>query len=30
VHCYHNLVIIEKGDNNERGKRPDNWNPKKK
>ena len=26
VHCYHNLVIIEKGDNNERGNRPKNWN----
>jgi hypothetical protein len=26
VHCYHNLVIIEKGDNDERGNRPKNWN----
>jgi demethylmacrocin O-methyltransferase len=26
VHCYHNLVILKKGDNRERGSRPKNWN----
>jgi hypothetical protein len=26
VHCYHNLVILKKGSNRERGSRPANWN----
>jgi hypothetical protein len=26
VHCYHNLVILKKGNNRERGSRPGNWN----
>jgi hypothetical protein len=26
VHCYHNLVILKKGNNRERGSRPANWN----
>jgi hypothetical protein len=26
VHCYHNLVILKKGNNREKGSRPANWN----
>ncbi len=26
VHCYHNLVVLEKGTNREGGRRPRNWN----